>query len=420
MRVASLLLAAALASPVLAQESDEAALALADRVTSEPTQRRACIESAELAAIDTTNGDGSPARNGGRASLSIRCDGSLGRQWRGVVAGRFDELWADGLAAQSVSTLKEAYLSFRPGTSFLLDTGRINVRQGVAYAYNPTDYFKADALRTIISIDPDTLRDERMGTLMGRMQALWASGSLTAIFAPRVDARPNDSTLNPDLGATNATNRWLLIWSQRLSQDFQPQISLTRAEHESPQVGLNVTYLLNRATVAYLEWSGGRSQSNLALSGYDRPMPASTAVAFHSRLSTGLTYTTSYKLSVTAEYEYDEAAPARSEWAAVRAGPIPSYEQYRRYAGGAGELATRQNVFAYAHWDDVGINHLGLTALVRFDPYDHSRVAWAEARYHWQKAGVALQWQRNTGAAVSDLVFWPMRQSWVALIDYYF
>jgi hypothetical protein len=393
----------ALSGPALAQESDEAALAIADRTSSEATVRRACIESAEAAASATTYSDGTASRTGGRASFNMRCESSFASGWRGVLSDRFDQFWARAMPASSVNTLKEAYVSFRPGGSFLVDGGRINVRQGVALAYNPTDYFRSDAVRAVTSIDPETLRAERMGTLMGRVQTLWSSGSLTGIVAPRVAARPNDSAFNPDLGATNHRSRWLLIWSQRLAQDFQPQISVTGAEHESPQAGVDVTHLLNRATVAYLEWSGGRDDS-----------------AFRSRLSTGLTYTTSFKLSMTLEYEYDEAAPGKNEWAALRRGPIPAYARYREYRATAGELATRQNVFSYAHWDDVGIAHLGVSAFVRFDPYDHSRLVWGEARYHWEHAGIAVQWQHSAGQARSDFVSWPTHQSWVALVDYYF
>jgi hypothetical protein len=411
----------------LAQQSDEAALALADRTRPEAVAPRTCIEYSELAATEITYSDGAAPSAGGRGSFAIRCDAALAPEWRVVLSDRFDDFFAGGAPNQPVNTLKDAYLSFRRSTE-LFDLGRINVRQGVGFAYNPTDYFRAGAIRALLSIDPDTLRDERMGTLMARSQTLWSSGSLTAIFAPRVGAQPNDSALNPDLGATNDSSRWLVILSQRIAGDFQPQVMLTGAEHGSPQAGLDLTYLLNGATVAYLEASGGRSRSNLALSGYELPAsqppvsepPVSQETAFRSRLSTGLTYTTPYKLSVTLEYEYDEAAPDSAEWQVLREGPLPSYVQYRDYAGLQGELATRQNAFLYAHWDDVLINRLGLTAFVRYDPYDHSRVSWAEARYHWDHLGYALQWQHNAGDATSDEAPWPVRQSWLALIDYYF
>jgi len=415
---ALLLLLLAASRLAFAQESDDAALALADRTDAKPSTQRVCIEYAEAAATITAYSTDAPATPGGRMSFSVRCDGEVASGLRGVFSDRFDEFVARGASAQGVNTLKEAYMSFTQGGGVIFDLGRINVREGAALAYNPTDFFRADAVRAVVSIDPNTLRDERMGTLMGRAQTLWSSGSLTTILVPRVDAALNESTFNPDLGAANGTARWLLIWSQRLEQDLQPQILLTGAEHQSPQAGLNLTHVIDHATVAYLEWSGGRSSSNFTRSGYGARTSADTA--FRSRVSAGLTYTTPHKLSLTLEYEYDGASPGNQEWTQLRDGPIPPYVRYRRYAGAQGELATRQNVFAYAQWDDVVITHLGLTAFTRFDPYDHSRLSWAEASYHWQHAGIAVQWQHNSGAASSDLAPLPMHQTWLAQVDYYF
>ena len=418
MRGAWILLILACARAAIAQEDGEAAaLALADRTQTDPSVRRVCVEYGEVAATDTTYANGMPSSSGGRTSLNVRCDGALGSQWRGVFSDRFDYFWAAGAAAQAVNTLKEAYISFSDAGTESVDVGRINVREGVGFAYNPSDYFRGEAVRTIVSIDPDTLRDERLGTFMARLQTLWSSGALTAIFAPRLGGGPNDSTLSPDWGATNEHSRWLLVLSQRLAADFQPQLSLTGTEHQSPQAGLDLTTLLNSATVAFLEWSGGRSAGNLALSGYGPSV--SGAAAFRSRLSGGFTYTTPYKLSVTLEYDYDGAAPGHDEWATVRTGPLTPYVQYREYAGTRAELATRQSWFGYVHCDDAGISHLGLTAFVRLDPEDHSRLTWAEARYHGQHAGLAVQWQRHSGDARSDLAPAPVRQSWRLLIDYY-
>ncbi len=198
-----MLLVMALGGTAGAQQSDEAALQLADHTQTQASAPQTCVEYAEGAVTDTTSSDNSPSVSGGGASFAIRCDAALDPEWRAVVADRFDDFVAHDAGAQALNTLKEAYLSFRSGSE-IVDFGRINVREGVGFAYNPTDYFRADAVRAVLSIDPDTLRDERMGTLMARSQTLWSSGSLTAILAPKVDASPNDSTLNPDLGATNA------------------------------------------------------------------------------------------------------------------------------------------------------------------------------------------------------------------------
>jgi len=405
-------------APAQGQDSDEAALALADRTPSQPSVPRTCLGLAEVAVSDTTWSDGAASSGGGRTSLEMRCDGAFADGWRAVFSDRLDELWGGGASAQTINTLKEAYLSWRASPSQLFDVGRINVREGVALAYNPTDYFRADAIRNVISLDPDSLRDERLGTVMARLQTLWSSGSLTAIYAPRFDARPSDSSFSPDFGATNGESRWVLILSERLADPWQPQWSLTGTDGgRSLQGGLDLTYLLNRSTVAYLEWAGGRSASNVTLSG---SAPAATPDdAFRSRVATGMTYTTASKLSVSLEYEYDGAAPDGQPWAALRSGPLAPYVRYRDYAAAQQELTTRQNVFGYAQWQDAAIPRLDLTLFLRLDPYDHSRLPWAEARYHWERLSIAIQWQGHTGAATSDLAPWPVHQSWLALIDYY-
>src|SRR4051812_27458621 len=95
--------AGAVGGPAFAQESDEAALTLADQTSTAPTVARTCIEYAEAAAIEAGEGG---ARNGGRASFSVRCDGALAGRWRGVLSDRFDELWGRGMSSRGVNTLK--------------------------------------------------------------------------------------------------------------------------------------------------------------------------------------------------------------------------------------------------------------------------------------------------------------------------
>jgi hypothetical protein len=406
----------AMSGPAIAQDADAAALALADRTDAQAAAPQPCTALAEGTVGETTLSDGNAPLDGGRASFDLRCSDSFGGGWRAALSDRLDYLWGRGGTAQTIDTLKEAYLTWQVAPDQLLDVGRINVREGIGLAYNPTDYFRADAIRTILSPNPQTLRTERLGSAMVRSQTLWSSGSLTAIYSPRLASHPSDSSLSPDFGASNSRNRWLIILSQRLAEGLQPQWLLTGADHQSPQVGFDVTKLLTSATVAYLEWSGGRSPGNLALSGAAPAVGAGSA--FHSRLSTGLTYTTSFKLSLSLEYEYDDAAPDNRQWAALRRTPGP-FIQYREFVANQQDLATRDNVFAYAHVDDLGIAGLGLTMLARYDPYDRSRLEWGELRYDWQRVGIALQWQRNDGPAASDFSLWPARQTWLALIDWY-
>src|SRR5579863_2795914 len=118
-----MLLALAVGGPALAQENDEAALALADRTQAQAAAPHTCVEYAEGAVSDTTYSDGAASASGGRGSFAIRCDAALGSQWRGVLSDRFDDFFARGTSAQAVNTLKKAYLSFRDGGTQIVDFG---------------------------------------------------------------------------------------------------------------------------------------------------------------------------------------------------------------------------------------------------------------------------------------------------------
>jgi hypothetical protein len=143
------------------------------------------------------------------------------------------------------------------------------------------------------------------------------------------------------------------------------------------------------------------------------------AEALRARASAGFTYSARNKLSVTVEYEYDGAAPGRSGWDALRAGDPQFYGRYREFALAQQELTTRQSVFAYAAWQDLGLRHLDLTAFVRVDLLDHSRLPWTELRYHWSHIDAAVRWQDYIGGATTDFGAAPTRQTWQAVLDYY-
>lgn len=191
---------------------DDDAVALSLPGTSNSTAPKSASWVAEVALTDAEQRPGG-YESERRLSLDVRDDVTLAAGWRAVVADRLDVNWFDG--TQQINTLKQAYVSWQPLPDLLVDAGRVNARQGVALGYNPTDFFRADALRTVDSLDPDILRDERLGTVMLRGEKLWDSGALTALFALRLADAPSNGPFSADFGATNNQNRWLLTLSQR-------------------------------------------------------------------------------------------------------------------------------------------------------------------------------------------------------------
>jgi len=352
--------------------------------------------------ISTGNGNGS-----GTGSGNVTGSGS----GNGNVTGSGN---ANGNGLQKINTLKQAYVSWQPKSDLLVDLGRINTREGVAFGYNPTDFFRTDALRTIESLDPDSLRDERLGTVMLRGESLWNGGALTAAYAPKVGGAPSDAAFSPDFGATNAAGRWLLSLSQRLTPTWSPQWLLFGNDHGMAQLGLDTTALLGDATVAYLEASGGRLSSLWTQS---QNLPADPA--WRGRAAAGLTYSTTNKMALTLEYEYDGAALGTRGWAAARSGDPQAYARYRNFVTVQQELPTRQALFAYASWQDVGIRHLDWSAFLRLDLLDHSRLPWTEMRYHFTKVDLALRWQDEVGAPTSDYGAAPTGSTWQLVADYF-
>ncbi|HEX7641615.1 MAG TPA: hypothetical protein VF472_05315 [Burkholderiaceae bacterium] len=415
--LALLLPASAQAAQATQAADDElGALKVADQAPAEVRQAADWRIFVEAAYGGTQQRYGLPAYENGRLSVDAALDKTLKPGWRLVFADRLDWDWQGQAPDQAkINTLKELYLSWHISSDEIVDAGRINTRYGVATGYNPTDYFRDGAVRSIVSVDPSSLRNNRLGSVMLRGQTLWQGGSLTAMFSPKLESEPGSGPFNVDFGATNRVNRYLLVASQQFSDTFNPQVLLYGEQGRSPQMGLDLTRLFGDATVAFVEWSGGRSASAYAhaLGGPEREV-------FRNRLAAGLTYSTDNKISVTLEAEYDGAALDKAGWNALPLRGQPAYLQYRDYAQAAQDLPTKEALFAYASWQDAGIAHLDLTALVRQDLTDQSRLSWIEVRYHWEHVDMALQWQRYGGKAWSDFGALPGRTSWQTVATYYF
>lgn len=388
---------------------DEEALRLADQTRMEEERPRDLKLQLEAAALSPRPGDDSQ-----RLSFDLRWDGRLSPAWRGVLANRLDWRFAGSPQRDhGVNTLKEAYLSREFGVDAMLDLGRVNTRYGVAVGYNPTDFLGAGTVRSVVSADPDSLRQNRLGNAMLRWQQLWDRGSLTAIWSPKLGSWPNPDGASLDWGASNPRQRLLLAGSYRFAENLNPQWLLLQEQGRSPQLGFNVSRVLGKATVIYLEWAGGRQQT-----AWRQSLGLSDS-AWRNRLAGGLTWTGANKLSLTLEGQQDGAAPDNDEWRALREKPA-LYGAYRSGVGAGGGLPTRRAALLRAYWQDALVDDLDLTAMRSFDLVDHSGMNWAEVRYHLGAADLALQWQRFDGAPDSRYGASPARRVWQLLVDYFY
>ncbi|MDZ7592182.1 MAG: hypothetical protein U5L05_16205 [Rubrivivax sp.] len=402
------------ADPPAAPADELDALSLADKAPSETAQPvqpwRVFVEGA--AGRNSVAGFESRV-NTQRASIDLRLDASLAPGWRAVLSDRVDLAHSNGVPpAEDVNTLREAHLSWAVSDHQVVDLGRVNVRNGAAMGFNPTDWFKENALRSVVSPDPAVLRENRQGTVVLQGQQLWGSGALTATLSPKLADEPDPDAFAIDFGATNPRNRWLLAGSYKFSDTLNPQMLLYGGADTPTQLGLNLSALAGDAAVVFGEFAAGKGRGLVA-----QALGLAEAQSNQQRAAVGFTYTTGFNLSLTAEAQYNSAAPTGSEWDALdpaaRLGVLATAE-------GLQDLPVRQAWFFHATWKDLLLRRLDLSAFVRFDAETDSRHQWLEARYHWDHVDLSVQWQRFAGDEGSVFGSVPRRQAVEVALRYYF
>ena len=356
------------------------------------------------------------SRNIGRVSLDFSHTARLSPGLRAVVSDRIDHIYpADAGADATVNSLREAYLSWQPEAgNTIVELGRVNLRYGPGYGYNPTDFFRDGSLRTRTTANPFALRENRLGSVMLRAQRLWTEGSLSVAYSPKLADRPNADGWNLDLGSTNNRNRTLVALSTQFSQSVSGQVLAYKEQGRSPSLGGSLTALLSDAAVAHMEASRGSEPDLLS-----RALAQTGAAVTRNRFAGGITYTTLGKLSVTAEYQYNGFALDQSSWSALGARPATQVA-YLLEAQRRQELAPRNAYLIYVTQKSLLLKNLDLTAFLRVNAGDHSQLVWAELRHHWPSFDLAFQLQRHIGSPTSEFGILPDSRIMQVLGSYYF
>lgn len=384
----------------LADDSDALSLESAPVIKpDDASQRRLYLEGA-LGSTRQRYGLGTVSSH--RISIDYAQDFSLANNWRLTLSDRLDHLNPEDVSGEStINSLREAYVLWRGDDGKLTaEFGRVNLRLGPAYGYNPTDYFRTGSLRTVTSADPLALRQNRMGTVMFRTQRLWRDGAVSLALAPKLSNAPSKAGFNPDFGSTNRLNRVLASLSANFSDQISGQAHLYSEKGTGSQAGVSLTALLSKSAVGYAEFTHGRSDLNAGV--------GPTSLATRSRASTGVTYTLPTNLALTFEYEYNGFGLRKSEW--IRLDPS-ARTAYLAAAQDRQDIAARRAWLIYATQSNVGIKNVDLTGLLRVNGEDQSRLVWIELRYHWAKLDGAVQMTWSRGDGLTEYGMLPLKQA---------
>ena len=378
-------------------DPDAAALALADATPeAAPPPARDGLRFIELAHEHSQWQLPAYHADSQRLSLAWRGQGTAGDGLLLAWAARQDWRQPGNGQAGSVLTVSDAYAAWQPDSTRQLALGRINVRYGVATGFNPTDFLRDSAVRSVISADPASQRDNRQGTVMLRAQQWWDGGAANLLLAPALEHAPASPTLQPDANATNQRQRWLASVSQP-AWPLSPQWLLYHAAGEGSRLGLNLSSVLGQATVLYGEWAGARYGSQ----------------GWRNQLASGVQYTLPGKLTLGLEWQYDGSALDDAQWAALARQP-PAYLAYRLQQQQRGNLPSRRQWLLQARWQDVQ-PRLDLALLQHHDQADGSTRLWLEARWRGERADYAVQWLQQQGTPGSQYGALPQQRSVQAL-----
>lgn len=298
--------------------------------------------------------------------------------------------------------LREASITWEPAPSTFLEAGRINVRNGAALGYNPTDFFKTRTLVGQASLDPSVLRQNRLGTLMARAETIWTGGSATVAYAPKVTSPAplidrDPLGVDPHFDATNGANRVLCTLSENLF-DLSPQILGYFEPHHS-KLGANVTRSVGDSIVAYAEWAGALEPK------------------FKSDVATGFSWTVATTITLNAEYHFHDAGFDRADW---RRWFDHGNWLVRANASDQQEPITQHQLFLRASYPRAFVPELELTAFAFVDLLDGSVLSQAAASYyvtdHWTASAFV---SANLGSERTERGSFPQRGNLILQVTRY-
>lgn len=305
---------------------------------------------------------------------------------------------------------REGYLSWEPAVRSYLEAGRINVRNGVALGFNPTDFFKTRTFVRQTSLDPSVIRENRLGTLMVRGETIWDGGSASIAFAPKLyEPSPivtSDSSgvdVDPRFDATNAAYRQLCTLNLDLA-GLSPQALayFDSDQNYVPKLGLNLTRQLGAAVIAYAEWAGGweanlitravaygKATGTLPAIAPTLP-PTDSGKAFRNDFAGGASWTIATTMTLNLEYHFHQGAFSRRDWqnwidigSAQRNSLLVTSELWyiRGFANAQQEPLPMHQMFVRAAWPRALANALEITAFAFVNLLDASTLAQVAASY---------------------------------------
>ena len=353
--------------------------------------------------------------------LSTNGSGSLGLTVNDTLHWIYEE--TDESADDSGSNhLKELYVTWEPDISFIGELGRINLKNGIAAGFNPTDYFKKNAVGARYSDDQTYLRENRIGTWMARMEAIFSSAMIGLAYAPKIEIDEDSNWQKREyfglgLADLNHDDRGLAKFSFKIFDDTKPEFIYYLEDSDRPHFGFSISSGFGKRVIAYAEFSLGNRyniisetanqlrEDGLLSEEQEFVFSEDKEKSHYRQYAFGFSYTEDIKRTTTFEYHYNEAGFNKNDWkayfdegeqaakmlenaatAAYGNAILGQLWAIRDWSRNADEPLSQENLFIRSQWQEVWGDNFDLTGLLSIDLTNGGFIFQSKADYEWHDA----------------------------------
>lgn len=225
---------------------------------------------------------------------------------------------------------KELYYSRKLSRSAFLDIGRINIQSGVAFGFNPTDFYKAAGLIDNRDTSARERRNNRLGPVAIRYEKSYKGSNLSLTIAPKI--KVSDSSLLSDknifgqrFNESNSSEQASISYTHNSDQGYSKQLSLFYKDGLT-SLGFNTSFVISSQFLAYGEWRVQNSRSfaadyihQLNAQGIDlddsiQQRLQESKKQLHNQFVTGLSWSTQHNITTRFELHYSGLAMTDDDW----------------------------------------------------------------------------------------------------------
>lgn len=330
--------------------------------------------------------------------------------------------------------LKEIYYKRNLTENFFLDVGRVNVREGIARAYNATDYFKGSGL-VFDSLVAGDRQENRLGSVLLQGTLFSDGNSYKFIYSPKITTKASSilsdrKHIGMGLDISNYANRFSLYSNLKLHKKLSTSFIVHKNE-EGLNVGTNISYS-NGSWIFYNESSFKHAKNTVAISIGKLGLSKEVQDTFNHKEkniyqgSFGLSYTSQNNIVSTFEYIVNSGGLDKQGWKDFfsLSKQNKRFEQQllgvRKYHQVNEEMMSKESLFAHIRFNDV-TPKLDTHLLAFANPYDKSMLLEMGLEYEQRENLMfKLNFRKMFGDAQSEYGSLANGTVGMAELEYYF